>query len=246
MSNGLETCPMRIPMIVFKDPDSPNHVQEILGWIDENRPEFDSLVQALDMTVGMFNELGADDFDASYQNFHLVKRALEGMPLPTVAGLISGAQRTPEEIQSLSAEIEANPKKQVTWMPLLYARTLKRVGIMMKRGDRIADKTEERREGVSAIGYQNTATDVQTLVVASIFQVYEEVVKTLPEFKAQLIGKNLEPDRIIEALMEVSTENLSLTQTLFEPLASQDGMDWVDGSPRFSQEFVANNLQRIR
>jgi len=274
---GLYDCPIRITKIMFAgEADSPHNVDKIIDWIGENRPEFGSLIQSLDSVVGMFNELNTDDFPESYRNFHMVKRALGGRPLPTVESLILRAQAhfekieaRPEEIKvdsgeginsvaslptdgSLVSEAKVDPKKDrvnvkdITWLPLVYAKTLRRVSIMMRRGDKIAANLEERREGVSAIGYQNTATDTRTLVIASIFQVYEEMVKALPEFKAQLKDESLEPDRIIEALMEVSTEDLHLAQTLFKPLASHEGMNWVENSDRFSPEFIADSLKRIK
>src|ERR1035437_6499530 len=98
MSNGLETCPMRIPAMVFSEQRGyPNHVKEILTWIDGNRPEFDGLIQSFDKAVGMFNELGTDDFPQSYQNFHMVKGILDGVSLPTVGSLIFQGQEHPGE-----------------------------------------------------------------------------------------------------------------------------------------------------
>ena len=237
----LATCPVRTPTMVFNEQRGyPNHVKEIMTWIGENRPEFDSLTRALDKNIGMFNEFGKDDFDGSYQNFHMVKSVLGGRPLPTVESLIAQAQKTPAELKAISADLEANSKTHVTWLPLLYARTLIKINVMMKRGDQKA--TGELPVDGPSIGYQNTPTDTRNLVVASIFQVYEEVVKSLPEFRSM----DFEPDRIIEALMEVSTEDLALVQTLFRPLASRTGMNWVEGSDRFSPEFKKTGLGLIK
>ena len=214
----LGDCPTRIPMMVFNEHRGyPNHVKEILAWIGENRPEFDNLVSSLDAVITDFNALDPAEVPDFYQNFHLVKEVAEGVPLPTIyvrdEGLVDKGRNHPGE--------------NGVWLPHLYSRTLIRIGMMMKRGD-------QKAEGPT-IGYQNTPTDIRNLVIASIFQVYEELVKALPEFK----GKQFEADRIIEALMEVSTQDPELT--LFKPLASREGMNWVDKNDRFSIRFRQAN-----
>ncbi len=198
-----------VPRRVFRGDHAPTHVPQILEWIGNEPKEFNRLLVNFDLVVKDFNSRTAEETDPSYQNLRMVKGALGGQQLP--------------EISELLVEPGIGPV-------LKYKGVVKNIKEMMQRGD----MPENERIG-RWIAYHKTDTDVKTLVVASIFHTYEELVKT----KEGIKDKDIEEDRIIEGLMEIASEHPELE--LFSALSHKDGMNWVDNYDRFTEEFRRKN-----
>ncbi|HKZ34960.1 MAG TPA: hypothetical protein VJ179_03805 [Patescibacteria group bacterium] len=111
----------------------------------------------------------------------------------------------------------------------IFMRTLRDVISMMKKGE---FPEEQRQEPF--LRYHTTQTDTRNLIVAAIFHTYEVLAA-----KREGLEGRFEPDRLVEALMEIASEKKE--DGLFNALASKEGMNWVDEYPRFSQEFRRQN-----
>jgi hypothetical protein len=215
-------CSTDVPRRYFEHRNAyPHNMENVIGWVDDHfLNEFPVFLIDLDSIIDRFNSTAAEDLDPAFQNAILIKGILGDTPLPpivsfTLKGSPSGADGTKDPARFKFEQVRK------------YSEVIRHVTKLME----IGDLPSEERGGRPFIGYQNTEADLKTLAVATIFQVYEEMAKASPGFA----DKEIEPDRIIEALMEVSTMDSDME--VFEILAGKKGMNWVDSNPRFSPEF---------
>lgn len=199
---------LEIPNRIFRSAaEAPVRVPEVLGWIEQNAEEFQGLLGGFDAVINDFNSRATAD--VSYKNFSVIKEVLGDQRLPTTHEMLSENGRD---------------------SALSYIKVIRDMKEQMLRGQK---PDGERVEPWMA--YHTTKTDLKTLVIASIFHTYEEMIKNRPEFR----DKSFEQDRITEALMEVASEHRDLG--LFDALARKDGMDWVDGYEGFTSDFRHKN-----
>jgi len=171
---------LRIPELVFRE-NPPLHVPDILSWIGHNPEQFESLMGKFGLTVYEFNAIGPTQMDSTNENFHIVKKELDGKPLPLPAELMNAGD---------------------VGSALRYKSVLKKIKTRMYEGQK-----PEKKRTQEPLMYHTTNTETMNLVVASIFHTYEEVAKASPGLK----DKKLEEDRIIEALMEVAARHKGST-----------------------------------
>lgn len=201
------TCSTAIARWVLERTGFPNNTDSVIEWIDTHPGRYNNMLDNMDQIINQFNVLDPNA-NPNFQNVRLVKQILEGAPLPTIESFLadsSGPNSGGED------EVHQRLKQQTR-----YAKVIKGISQKMEKGE---------------IGYQNTDTNIETLVVATIFQVFEEMAKKDQNLK----DKNFESDRIIEALMEISSLNPDFG--FFSVLSARNGMNWVEGSDRFSKEF---------
>lgn len=112
----------------------------------------------------------------------------------------------------------------------LFIQTMARIDEMMRRGEQ---PEEFRTEPY--LRYHTTQTRARNLVIAAVFHTYEEFVVAREGLRDQF-----EPDRLVEALMEVASQTHLINNGLFTALSSPRGLNWVDRYPRFTEQFRKN------